>query len=58
MINKKKSGIMIMYKRKPSRPATGNILDYPIVNSYKYLGTILPNYLSISNHIEALNLKV
>ncbi len=47
-----------MYKRKPSRPATGNILDYPIVNSYKYLGTILPNYLSISNHIEALNLKV
>jgi len=32
-------------------------MEYPIVSSYRYLGTVLPNYLSINNHVESLNLK-
>lgn len=40
-----------MYKRKPKKPISGYYEGYPYVNSYKYLGTILANNMSINGQI-------
>jgi hypothetical protein len=44
-----------MYKGKPRKPVEGQIRGYNYVQSYKYLGTILTNYLSITGQMNQIN---
>ena len=57
-INKRKSGVMIMNKRRSRMNEEGEIEGYPIVLSYKYLGTVIDNSQSIDHHLTQLNNKM
>ena len=52
-INKKKSGI-IKYKRKKNNKSNGSqeILGFPIVRKYKYLGIIIDEKMCWEDHLE------
>jgi hypothetical protein len=55
VINKRKSGILNLNSRVP---LTGERDGYPLVKSYKYLGTNLNNKLSIETHIKEAERKI
>ena len=59
-INKKKSGVMIMSKRKSKGRGLeiDKLWDYPIVNNYKYLGTVMTKHMSIDSHLNETGQKV
>eukprot|EP00919_Chromeraceae_sp_WS-2016_P072155 GHVR01170696.1.p1 GENE.GHVR01170696.1~~GHVR01170696.1.p1 ORF type:complete len:134 (+),score=4.98 GHVR01170696.1:144-545(+) len=50
-INYQKSGVMVMYKNKPRKPPTELLQNFPYVNSYKYLGTLINNSMRIESHL-------
>ena len=49
---------MRINKRKSRKIAEGLLAGFPLVNNYRYLGTVIPNHLSMRNHLEAMNNKV
>lgn len=58
-INKKKSGIMVIYKQAGGgRRQEGEVFGYPLVNDYKYLGTWMNQTLSPASHLEKAARKV
>jgi hypothetical protein len=53
-INPNKSGILFLDRDStghPSAPANNKIRDYPIVTTYKYLGTNITKEFKMSEHI-------
>lgn len=51
LINKRKSGTVVMYKCKPRKSILEEYIGYPYCASYKYLGTVLTNHIDATAQI-------
>ena len=58
IINKKKSAIMPLYRRRKKLEETEEYDGYPIVEKYKFLGIWIDNGLSLTNHLEHITKKL
>lgn len=58
MMNKVKSGIMVLFKRGNGAQDKGEVLGYPHVDSYKYLGTLINSSLGNKRELESVARKV
>ena len=57
-INKKKSGIIFYKKKKTKEEEEKEIMDYPIVREYKYLGVWIDEKLNFNKQMEEVEKKV
>ena len=59
-INKKKSGIIIFRKRKTkkNKEEYKDILEYPIVDHYKYLGIYIDSKINMQKQINYMEEKI
>ena len=58
VINKKKSGILPLYKKYQASFHLTEFQGYPIVTSYKYLGVYFDNSLSMRDHLKHVQKKL
>jgi hypothetical protein len=58
IINKKKSGILPLFKRFQATLPIDKFEGYPVVTSYKYLGVYIDDSLSMKFHLEHLRKKL
>jgi hypothetical protein len=56
-VNKKKSGILWIYWRKDKKPTIAHIQDYPVVDTYRYLGVDLDGRGEIQNYFKRMRKK-
>ena len=58
LTNPKKSGIMVFRSSELDDVQENNILGYPIVSSYKYLGMTVAKDLRLRQHVEVIQHKI
>ena len=54
-VNKKKSGVLVLYKRPPKWEPGKELLQYPFVQTYKYLGTVIDRGLTPAGHFKKVS---
>jgi hypothetical protein len=58
IINKKKSGILPLFKKFQASLTMDEFQGYPVVTSYKYLGVYIDDSLSMKFHLAHLQKKL